>query len=457
MNHNPFRSGEGSDAMLLPKSDGTIEPWDQSPQECGINRHYATAEDPGPSADVVYRCSRVACRSLLHPKCLDKFCLPWMEQFTLQKYCPLCGPAWPLKVEHKEGEGWCSWGDCMFEDAMQKVKRERQPTLIPPAQEMHWEEQQSSHVQGQSVEAQQLHLQIQPAETLGGDSVDSSRMLSDLQQEQQHQSSPALGGGSGPHSSQTWSQQPVQQGSSHALADCREMLRSMQSKSEVLKSTRESCELLAEPASSQSGLQQQQQLYRQSQLQNLPLDNERDLLRPLSVQAAFHQQLHPAGTLGRSRTSSSSVQPAVQQHSFQASGASYMRSNLETSSKNSGFQERQPGGGPSTPMSPVHTSSQLQHNSVQKGQRRSRYSDRNISYQYAEIGGRYKCLKPLDNGDICGKTFTRSNDVERHWRRKHEGIKPHCPVCNRGLASKQTLERHLLIFHGSNEAIGNMG
>jgi hypothetical protein len=54
------------------------------------------------------------------------------------------------------------------------------------------------------------------------------------------------------------------------------------------------------------------------------------------------------------------------------------------------------------------------------------------------------CRWVLDNGTICGKTFSKFDSLRRHVQELHKGIRPYiCTMCEKSYGRRDYLDRHL--------------
>jgi len=54
------------------------------------------------------------------------------------------------------------------------------------------------------------------------------------------------------------------------------------------------------------------------------------------------------------------------------------------------------------------------------------------------------CRWVLDNGTICGKTFSKFDSLRRHVQELHKGIRPYvCSMCDKSYGRRDYLDRHL--------------
>ena len=65
------------------------------------------------------------------------------------------------------------------------------------------------------------------------------------------------------------------------------------------------------------------------------------------------------------------------------------------------------------------------------------------------------CKWVLDNGTVCGRSFSKFDSLRRHVAELHKGIRPFvCDLCNKSYGRKDYLDRH--IRNHANEAAGNL-
>ena len=54
------------------------------------------------------------------------------------------------------------------------------------------------------------------------------------------------------------------------------------------------------------------------------------------------------------------------------------------------------------------------------------------------------CRWVLDNGTICGRTFSKFDSLRRHVQELHKGVRPYiCQLCEKSYGRKDYLERHM--------------
>ena len=54
------------------------------------------------------------------------------------------------------------------------------------------------------------------------------------------------------------------------------------------------------------------------------------------------------------------------------------------------------------------------------------------------------CKWVLDNGSVCGRTFSKFDSLRRHVAELHKGIRPFvCELCDKNYGRKDYLDRHL--------------
>jgi hypothetical protein len=54
------------------------------------------------------------------------------------------------------------------------------------------------------------------------------------------------------------------------------------------------------------------------------------------------------------------------------------------------------------------------------------------------------CRWVLDNGTLCGKTFSKFDSLRRHVQELHKGVRPHiCSLCEKSYGRRDYLDRHL--------------
>ena len=70
------------------------------------------------------------------------------------------------------------------------------------------------------------------------------------------------------------------------------------------------------------------------------------------------------------------------------------------------------------------------------------------------------CRWVLDNGTICGKTFSKFDSLRRHVQELHKGIRPYiCSLCEKSYGRRDYLDRHLKTHtaDASNNGLGVSG
>ena len=58
------------------------------------------------------------------------------------------------------------------------------------------------------------------------------------------------------------------------------------------------------------------------------------------------------------------------------------------------------------------------------------------------------CRWVLDDGDFCGRSFTKFESMRRHIEELHKGNRPHkCHLCEKSYGRKDYLDRHIMRIH----------
>lgn len=54
------------------------------------------------------------------------------------------------------------------------------------------------------------------------------------------------------------------------------------------------------------------------------------------------------------------------------------------------------------------------------------------------------CRWVLDNGTICGRTFSKFDSLRRHVQELHKGVRPYiCQLCDKSYGRRDYLDRHM--------------
>ena len=66
------------------------------------------------------------------------------------------------------------------------------------------------------------------------------------------------------------------------------------------------------------------------------------------------------------------------------------------------------------------------------------------------------CRWVLDNGTICGKTFSKFDSLRRHVQELHKGIRPYiCSLCEKSYGRRDYLDRHLKTHAADASGLGS--
>lgn len=68
----------------------------------------------------------------------------------------------------------------------------------------------------------------------------------------------------------------------------------------------------------------------------------------------------------------------------------------------------------------------------------------NIRLSKKRLDDKKTCRWVLDNGTLCGKTFSKFDSLRRHVQELHKGIRPYvCGLCEKSYGRRDYLDRHL--------------
>ena len=74
----------------------------------------------------------------------------------------------------------------------------------------------------------------------------------------------------------------------------------------------------------------------------------------------------------------------------------------------------------------------------------SNYVRRKLHASKKRLSDKKTCRWVLDNGTICGRTFSKFDSLRRHVQELHKGVRPFvCHMCEKSYGRRDYLDRHM--------------